>query len=67
VCGGFHNLILSTVLLSLRHVADIVSSLLHVLTQAGMGPTYGLKYEELGLDLRQGKRLFSSPQYPDRF
>jgi hypothetical protein len=29
----------STVLLSLRHVADIVSWLLHVLTHAGMRPT----------------------------
>jgi hypothetical protein len=32
----------STVLLSLRHVADIVSWLLHVLTHAGMRPTWAI-------------------------
>jgi hypothetical protein len=39
VCGGFHNLICFSCAHFLRHVADIVSWLLHVLTHSDVRPT----------------------------
>jgi hypothetical protein len=39
VCGGFHNLNRFNFAPFLRHVTDIVSRLLHVLTHAGVRPT----------------------------
>jgi hypothetical protein len=50
----------STVLLSLRHVADIVSWLLHVLTHAGVRPTSGSQYATIPQVFSLNKRPFQT-------